>query len=85
MSNKVYVGNVAYNTTEEGLKDFFAQVGTVTDVSLIVDRETGRSRGFAFVSFDSEDGMNAAISQNDQSLDGRQLRVRKAEERQKRF
>jgi RNA recognition motif-containing protein len=85
MTNRLYVGNLSYNTSEEGLRDFFATAGEVTEVSMPTDRETGRPRGFAFVTMGSADAANAAIAQlNGSMLDGRNLKVNEAQERQQR-
>ncbi|KAN0130289.1 hypothetical protein V8E53_011912, partial [Lactarius tabidus] len=76
MCAKLYVGNLSWNTTDESLTTAFSEFGSVTDVIVMRDRETGRSRGFGFVSYSSEDEANAAVaSMNDQELDGRRLKV----------
>jgi RNA recognition motif-containing protein len=76
MSKKIYVGNMSYNTSEEDLRDLFAQYGTVVSTSIIIDRETRRPKGFAFVEMEDEKAAMAAISQlNGKELDGRTLRV----------
>jgi cold-inducible RNA-binding protein len=77
--NKIYVGNLPFNTTEEDLKSEFSSYGDIQDVRLITDRETGRSKGFAFVTFGSGDAMEAALAKNGEELGGRALRVNKAE------
>ena len=79
--NKVYVGNLPYQTTEDDLKDQFSSCGEVTEVRLITDRQTGRSKGFAFLTFGSEDAFEAALLKNGEEIDGRKLRVNKAEEK----
>jgi RNA recognition motif-containing protein len=85
MGNRLYVGNLSFNSTSDSLRTAFEQYGTVTDVHLVTDRETGQSRGFGFVTMGSNDQAQAAISgMNGQSLDGRALRVNEAEERQQR-
>jgi|SRR3954449_1383164 cold-inducible RNA-binding protein len=82
MNNRLYVGNLAFHTTEDTLLQMFASCGTVTEAKLVIDRETGRSRGFAFVSMATDAEANAAIEQlNGADLDGRPLRVNIAEER----
>jgi cold-inducible RNA-binding protein len=84
MGNRLYVGNLAFQTTEADVHDAFSQVGTVTDVKLVLDRDTGRSRGFAFVSMGSDDEARRGIAEmNGRNLDGRDLRVNEAEERQR--
>lgn len=80
---KAYVGNLSYNTDEAGLESFFSECGEVSEVKLIKDYETGRSKGFAFVSFGSDDAFNAAIEKNGSELDGRSLRINKAEDRKR--
>jgi cold-inducible RNA-binding protein len=82
MGNRLYVGNLSYNTTKDGIQEAFASVGQVTDIALPTDRETGQVRGFAFVTMSNAQGANAAISQlNGLMLDGRSIKVREAEER----
>jgi RNA recognition motif-containing protein len=85
MNNRLYVGNLSFQTTEETLLSTFAKFGEVTEVKLILDRETGRSRGFAFVSMGSEEAARKAIEEmNGAMLDSRPLRVNEAEERRER-
>jgi len=85
MNNRLYVGNLSFYTTEDALMRAFAQVGEVTEAKLVIDRETGRSRGFAFVVMGSDADAQKAISQLDGTdLDGRPLRVNIAEERKPR-
>ncbi|MBV9674560.1 MAG: RNA-binding protein [Verrucomicrobia bacterium] len=89
MSVKLYVGNLSFATTELDLQDLFNQVGTVTDVKIIQDKFTGKSRGFGFVTMQAPEEANAAISRfNGFSLDNRPLTVNEArppEARQDRF
>ncbi len=76
MNNKLFVGNLSYNTTENDLQDAFAAHGTVTEVSLMVDRISQRSRGFAFVTMSSaEEAQNAISALNGRDLDGRAITV----------
>ena len=86
MSTRLYVGNLSYNTTEESLNAAFSLDGRkVAAVQLMMDRETGRSRGFAFVDMASADDARKAIeAMNGYDLDGRSLRVNEAEERRPR-
>jgi RNA recognition motif-containing protein len=78
MTKKLYVGNLSFQTTENDLDALFAQVGEVESVRIITDRDTGRSRGFAFVEM-SEENAEKAISQfNGAELDGRALTVNEA-------
>jgi RNA recognition motif-containing protein len=85
MSNRLYVGNLSFNTDQDTLQDAFGRCGEVSEVKIVTDRETGRSRGFAFVSMSDADGARRAISQMDGSMvDGRALRVNEAEDRPQR-
>jgi RNA recognition motif-containing protein len=82
---RLYVGNLSFNTTEAGLADAFAACGGVSEVKIVLDRETGRSRGFAFVTMSNDEGARAAMSRLDgHMLDGRALRVNEANEREPR-
>ena len=82
MSKKLYVGNLPFSTNEDEIRDLFAAYGDVTSVKLIVDRETGRLRGFGFVEM-GDDGADAAMqSLNGKAFGGRDQRVNEAEERQ---
>ena len=85
MGNRLYVGNLAFHTTEDTLQNSFAQYGEVVEVSLVLDRATGRSRGFAFVTMGTQEAAQQAIQNMDGAmLDGRSLRVNEAEERRER-
>lgn len=85
MNTRLYVGNLSFNTTADGVRAAFEQFGTVTDVHLVTDRETGRARGFAFVTMGTPDEAAKAMQSMDgQTLDGRPLRVNEAEQRQQR-
>ncbi len=76
MDNKLYVGNLPFSTTEEDLRSMFSQAGNVVSVALIKDRDTGRSRGFAFVEFSSQAEAEKAVSLfNNTPLDNRNLKV----------
>src|SRR5258706_14363477 len=82
MASKVFVGNLDFNTTRDEVEALFAQVGTVRDVFLPTDRESGRPRGFAFVEFESDEDAAKAIEKfNGHDLGGRALRVNAAEDR----
>src|SRR5688572_26568257 len=82
MSQKVFVGNLSFDTNEETLRDAFSQFGEVVEVRCIVDRDTGRSRGFAFVTMGSAEQARDAIAGIDgQSIDGRNVRANEAEDR----
>jgi len=81
----IYVGNLPYNATEEDVTDLFAQYGTVERVKIITDRETGRSKGFAFVTLADQSQLNAAIEALDgQDFKGRALRVNASEPKEPR-
>jgi RNA recognition motif-containing protein len=83
MSSKLYVGNLSYNTVEEDLRTMFAQAGSVTSVDIIKDRDTGRSKGFAFVEMASQAEAEEAIKLFDGSnLDNRALKVNIARPRE---
>ncbi len=85
MSSRLYVGNLSFNSTNDSIRDAFAQHGTVSDVHVVMDRETGRSRGFAFVTMgNGGEAATAIAAMNGTMLDGRALRVNEAEERSKR-
>jgi len=76
MGSKVYVGNLSWNTTDDTLRQAFSDFGNVLDSIVMRDRETGRSRGFGFVTFGSPQEAETAISGlNDQDLDGRRIKV----------
>ncbi|KAF5661406.1 glycine-rich RNA-binding mitochondrial-like protein [Fusarium heterosporum] len=82
MSAKLFVGGLAWATTDESLRDAFTQFGEVTEARVIFDRETQRSRGFGFVTFAEEESADVAIDQMDnQEIDGRRVKVNKAETR----
>lgn len=80
---KMYVGNLSFETTKEDLETLFSEFGGVTDVHLPQDRETGRPRGFGFVTMDSQGAMDSAIEAIDgKTVDGRPLKVNVARPRQ---
>jgi RNA recognition motif-containing protein len=81
LSKKLYVGNLAFSTTDDELREAFAKHGTVESVSVITDRETGRSRGFGFVEMDDTGADAAQQAMNGTELSGRTLRVNEAYER----
>ena len=81
MSKKLFVGSLSWNTNDEGLRESFSQFGEVLDAKVITDRETGRSRGFGFVTLES--GADEAIRvMNGAMLDGRNINVNEARERE---
>ena len=78
MSKKLFVGNLSFQTTENDVSDAFAHCGAVEAVSIITDRETGRSKGFGFVTMSEEDADKAITQLNGSQLDGRALTVNEA-------
>jgi RNA recognition motif-containing protein len=79
MAKKLYIGNLSYDTTEDGLRTAFAEIGEVESVSVITDRMSGRSRGFAFVEMATDEAAAEAISRlNGQMIDGREISVAEA-------
>jgi len=79
MAKKLYVGGLSYNTTQQGLQDAFAQVGTVSSATILTDKMTGRSRGFGFVEMENDGEAQKAIDMwNGKELDGRTLTVNEA-------
>ena len=85
MAKKLYVGNLSFQTTSQDLQDLFAQAGTVDSASVITDRDTGQSKGFAFVEMSTDEEAASAIEQfNGKELDGRMLRVNEARPRESR-
>merc|ERR1739838_1231301 len=75
---KLFVGGISWDTTEEGLNEYFSQYGQLESVKLITDRETGRSKGFAFIVFYDQSEMNAVLDQETHEIDGRSVTPRKA-------
>src|ERR1700752_1360707 len=85
MSNKLFVGNLSFNTTENDLQDAFAAHGTVTEANLMMDRTTNRPRGFGFVTMSSaEEAQKAIAALNGKEIDGRALTVNVARPREER-
>jgi RNA recognition motif-containing protein len=85
MGTKLYVGNLSFNTTENELQELFSQAGAVQEVTLMQDKFTGKSRGFAFVTMGSEqDAQNAIAKINGQTVEGRTLTVNEARPREPR-
>jgi RNA recognition motif-containing protein len=82
MGSKLYVGNLSYDTNEETLRAAFAEAGTVKSVSILIDRDTGRSRGFGFVEMGSDaDAQNAIKNLDGRAIDGRNIRVKEARDK----
>ena len=80
MGKKLFVGGLSWGTTDEGLHQAFERFGEIVEAKVITDRETGRSRGFGFVTFANEECVSSAVSEmNGAQLDGRTIRVNEAE------
>lgn len=83
MSKKLFVGSLSWGTTDDSLRDHFAKFGTVASARVVTDRDTGRSRGFGFVEFDSDKEAEAAVEGlNESQLDGRTITVNEARPRE---
>jgi len=79
MAKRLYVGNLSWNTTEDGLREAFSKFGTVSETKVISDKFSGRSKGFGFVEFEDDGEAEAAIAgMNDADLDGRTIKVNEA-------
>ena len=76
--NKLYVGNFPYSVSEDQLREIFSQYGEISDFALIMDRETGRPKGFGFITFATQEAAEKALEQNGKDLDGRPLKVNMA-------
>jgi RNA recognition motif-containing protein len=84
MAKKLFVGGLSFNTTEESLRQAFSSFGTLVETKIITDRDSGRSRGFGFVSFDNDDDAEQALQKvNGTELDGRTIRVDQATDRER--
>jgi RNA recognition motif-containing protein len=82
MSKKLFVGGLSWGTTDDGLHSAFSQFGEIVEAKVITDRETGRSRGFGFVTFSNDEGATKAIAEMDGTeLDGRTIKVNEAEDK----
>ena len=81
MGKKLFVGGLAWGTNDEGLRGAFEQFGEVSDAKVILDRDTGRSRGFGFVEIDASDVAAVISATNGRDVDGRQIRVNEAEDK----
>jgi len=82
--NKLYVGNFPYSVDETQLREMFSAYGDIQDIALIKDRETGRSKGFAFITFASQQAAEKALALNGKEVDGRALKVNMAQEKESR-
>jgi len=82
MAKKLFVGGLSWDTTDDGLRQAFVSYGEITEAKVITDRDTGRSRGFGFVTFSQDDDAKTAISKMDgTSLDGKTIKVNEAQEK----
>ena len=82
---KVFVGSLSWNVREQELGDFFAQAGDIEDVKIITDRQTGRSKGFGFITYADSEGAKKAVEElDDKELDGRNVKVNFAKEKERR-
>jgi RNA recognition motif-containing protein len=85
MATKLFIGSLAWTTTDDSLRDFFATVGTVASANVIVDRDTNRSKGFGFVEMSSDEEAKKAVDElNGKELDGRAIVVNEARPREER-
>ena len=85
MATKLFVGSLSWGVTDDQLKEFFTQAGTVVSAKVIVDRDTNRSKGFGFVEMSSDEEAKAAVDKlNNQELDGRTINVSEARPREER-
>ena len=82
--NKLYVGNFPYSVDEAQLRELFSSFGQIEDIALIKDRETGRSKGFAFITFASQQAAETALSLNGKDIEGRAIKVNMAQEKESR-
>ena len=84
MSKKLFVGSLSWNTDDSGLQQAFAVFGEISEAKVITDRDSGRSRGFGFVTFDDDEAADKAIeAMNDKELDGRTIRVNVAQDKRR--
>jgi cold-inducible RNA-binding protein len=82
MAKKLFVGGLSWNTTDDGLRQAFERFGDIAEAKVITDRESGRSRGFGFVTFSADDAASQAINEmNGAQLDGRSIKVNEAEDK----
>ncbi len=84
MQNKIYVGGLSWGTNDEGFREAFSSFGTIEEAKVIMDRDSGRSRGFGFITFSSDEEADKALSMNGTELDGRELKVNIAQDKPRR-
>lgn len=82
MSNKIFVGNLSYSADPSELESLFKEFGEIQDVKIVKDRDTGRSRGFGFITFATADEAKKALSMDGKEISGRKIRVNLAEDKQ---
>lgn len=75
MQNKLFIGNLSFKLSDDDIRELFQKFGTITEVAIPTNRETGRPRGFAFITFETEDGAKKALALDGQEVDGRKIRV----------
>ena len=80
-TNKIFIGNLSFKLDERDLEEAFEQFGEITEINIPTDRDSGRKRGFAFITFGSDDFANQALSMNGKELDGRALTVKIAQDK----
>ena len=83
MQNKLFIGNLSFDTTEQDLKEMFGSYGEITEIKVPTDRDTGRARGFAFLTFEKQSSAEKALELNSTTLNGRSIRVDIATEKSK--
>jgi len=75
MQNKLFIGNLSFKLADEDIRELFEKFGTITEVAIPTNRETGRPRGFAFITFEGEDSAKKALALDGHEVDGRKIRV----------
>lgn len=75
MQNKLFIGNLSFKLAEDDIRELFEKFGSITEIAIPTNRETGRPRGFAFITFEGEDAAKAALQLDGQEVDGRKIRV----------
>lgn len=75
MQNKLFIGNLPFKLTEDDIRELFTKFGSITEVAIPTNRETGRPRGFAFVTYESADSANEALTLDGHEMEGRKIRV----------